>query len=607
MELRTRVMEQNKLGAIHKEGKNMRYITKIYSTAIMMMAAVIIACSGGSETIEDVKPVTPDTPKTLNKYTFTVNASKSAGKSNTRALSLDGNTLNSSWATSEHIYVKKGSTWATGALQPQSNEANAQLSGTLSDITINAGDDLTLQFPRQDIDYTGQIGTIEDIAAKYDYATATARVTGVSDGNISANPVSFDNQQAIVKFTLNKYNGEAIDLTSLTISSANNKIVQSIAEPSGTIQYGSITITPTEATNEVFVAIRQSEADDITLTASDGTYTYLFTKENMLFDAGKYYSVTVKMERVVDVSSFDFNAELMNGDILTGTDNDSNHGIYLPWGYPYTEITFMDMNFKGEFWNNFTCETRINIKGHNELNNLSSLGDLSGSSCSLILKGDGTLQLSGGLNVHHSVLTIENGTIDVKGSGINIFCGEVDIKGGIVTTIPSFDNTCGIGIGYMGSIEISGGSVTATGTSSHAGIGTVQHVNGSFIYDPESETGTDPQHIYATINISGGTVNASGGSNAAGIGSSAGGEGVNNNIYLSINISGGEVVATGGINACGIGYGYQSSCDDISITGESTRVTSTKGEGSEYNIDAFSVKIGNISGSIKDSPYIYPE
>ena len=100
-------MEQNKLGAIHKEGKNMRYITKIYSTAIMMMAAVIIACSGGSETIEDVKPVTPDTPKTLNKYTFTVNASKSAGKSNTRALSLDGNTLNSSWATSEHIYVKK--------------------------------------------------------------------------------------------------------------------------------------------------------------------------------------------------------------------------------------------------------------------------------------------------------------------------------------------------------------------------------------------------------------------------------------------------------------------------------------------------------------------
>lgn len=294
MELQKRVMEQYKIGIMNKESKKMEYITKIHSIAILMMAAVIIACSGGSDTIEDVKPVTPDTPKTLNKYTFTVYASKSAGKSNTRALSLDGNTLSSSWGTSEHIYVKKGSTWATGSLQPQSNETTAQLSGTLSDITINAGDDLTLQFPRQNIDYTGQVGTIEDIAAKYDYATATARVTSVNDGNISANPVTFDNQQAIVKFVLQNSEGMPISASSLTISDEGTNLVQSITAD-GTVTKGDITIIPASPTSEIFAALSDLSNSKVTLTAIVGSDTYTYEKTGVTFENSQYYVITVKM------------------------------------------------------------------------------------------------------------------------------------------------------------------------------------------------------------------------------------------------------------------------------------------------------------------------
>ena len=251
----------------------------ILSMAVLLMAsaAVFTACSS-DDNITGEQPANP-----TGKYTMTINASK-GGDATTRALSLEGKTLNATWATTEHVYVKKGDTWADGSLQPQAAGATATLKGTLSDVTITADDVLTLQFPKSgDISYDGQVGTLEDIAANFDYATATVTVADVSaTGNIvpTTATTTFENHQAIVKFTLtDKATSSAINTTKLVISV-------------GATDY---TINPTSATNVIYAAIPGFTGQTVKLTTTVGDYTYIYEKANVSFTNGQYYEIGVKM------------------------------------------------------------------------------------------------------------------------------------------------------------------------------------------------------------------------------------------------------------------------------------------------------------------------
>ena len=109
--------------------------------ALLIASATFAACSSDDNAIDEQ-------PAGQQVYTMTVNAQKGGDARTTRALALDGKTLNATWATTEYIYVKKDETWATGSLQPEADGTTATLKGSLSGITIAAGDELTLQFPR---------------------------------------------------------------------------------------------------------------------------------------------------------------------------------------------------------------------------------------------------------------------------------------------------------------------------------------------------------------------------------------------------------------------------------------------------------------------------
>ncbi len=255
----------------------------ILSMAALLMAsaAVFTACSS-DDNITGEQPANP-----TGKYTMTVQASK-GDDATTRALTLDETTsphkLNATWATTENVYVKKGDTWATGSLQPETDGATATLKGTLSGIEINASDVLTLQFPKSgDISYSGQVGTLADIAANFDYTTATVTVADVSaTGNIIPEEATttFENQQAIVKFTLtDKAAGSAINTTKLVISV-------------GATDY---TINPTSATNVIYAAIPGFTGQTVKLTTTVGDNTYIYEKANVSFTNGQYYEIGVKM------------------------------------------------------------------------------------------------------------------------------------------------------------------------------------------------------------------------------------------------------------------------------------------------------------------------
>ena len=110
-----------------------------------------------------------------------------------------------------------------------------------------------------------------------------------------------------------------------------------------------------------------------------------------------------------------------------------------------------------------------------------------------------------------------------------------------------------------------------------------------------------------TLTITGtGALLASGGENCAGIGSSGDG------ICVDIIICGGTITANGGAYAAGIGTGKSGSSGDITITEGVTKVTATKGFGSDESIGSGSsgacsrVTICGVEGAIAASPYTYP-
>ena len=108
------------------------------------------------------------------------------------------------------------------------------------------------------------------------------------------------------------------------------------------------------------------------------------------------------------------------------------------------------------------------------------------------------------------------------------------------------------------------------------------------------------------MTINGGTVTASGGSVSAGIGTG------NVGTCGDIIITGGTVTANGNIIAAGIGGGPNSHCGNITITSGVTSVTATKGNNApccigcgSYSSTIGTVTVGGVIGEITTSPYTY--
>ena len=245
-------------------------------------------------------------------WTLTVKATKGGNESTTRVLTEGTNsgksTITAKWKTEEevHVYSNDNNDYYLGALRPDVDAATANLSGGLrSDFTESyysglTNCDLALQFPQAGlIDYRGQIGTLENISSNYDWATATVHIDGIDLPNRIIKPtndvtVSFENQQAIVKFTLKDGEGN-LDASSLEIAASG--LVSSVDEKGNDIK-GNVTITPKESTNVIWAALRGINGT-VTLTATTVdkvTYTYT-TKEPKTFENGKYYDITVKMTK----------------------------------------------------------------------------------------------------------------------------------------------------------------------------------------------------------------------------------------------------------------------------------------------------------------------
>ncbi len=238
-------------------------------------------------------------------YTLSVNASKLA----TKALEEAGKNINATWGASDVVKVcKNGSATAIGTLTPlTTGSADASLTGTVTLTGVSVGDKLDLIFPRETWSYEGQTGTLAGIAENFDYATATVTVSAINGENLKTSDAEFVNQQAIVKFTIFDSSDNSLrDVKSLTISAASGKLVKSyaVSDDSYTPVYGDIVVTPSSATSEFYVALRNNSAaaDTYTLTANYDNFTnYTYVKSGVTFAKGQYRAINVKMTKEAEI------------------------------------------------------------------------------------------------------------------------------------------------------------------------------------------------------------------------------------------------------------------------------------------------------------------
>ena len=297
------------MGIKQKEDKTMKkYLNSILSMAALLMASatVFTACSNDDDIIGEQPAASSQ-----QTYTMTIEDTKGGDAAATRALALDGNTLNATWQTTDEVAVYNYTQQAAlgGHLSPQSAGASATLTGSLTG-SVAKDDVVYLRWPSVDADYTGQDGTLETIAQRYDYTTGIAQVTSVDgtaivaeDSSPSGGPVTFTNSQAIVKFTLiDKATNSPINATQFTIDAKFNgesRLIQSLTYPDA-YTLGPITINRTTPTdNVVYAALPFSSQASFTfsLTATDGTHNYTYEKADVSMLNGRYYEITVKMTR----------------------------------------------------------------------------------------------------------------------------------------------------------------------------------------------------------------------------------------------------------------------------------------------------------------------
>lgn len=416
---------------------------KVY--AFLMMAVALVACTRE----EQPRTETPDQPQSPVTYSLSIQASKGQ---DTRALVLNGNTLYATWGGSEQVlvYANGNPDQVIATLTPdpngQTGSASCMLVGDFSQLP-EAGNVLTLKLNSNN--YSDQRGTLAYIADNCDYAVATLHVTGVDNGQIlsSEGGAEFESQQAIVKFSLKNDAGTAINPTSLTVQVGGTPVatVNQIDANSGGV---------------LFVAI-PAISGTIDLAATVGSDTYKYSKENVTFTAGKYYSITVKMNqasaRVIDLddpANYDADGVFLakDGDVLSGTfPSDNKKHVLIADGASVTLSGATIVNSSTHFPGiGLKGNATIILDGNNTVgaNSIQAGIEVGGPGTTLTIKGEGTLEVTG------DFMGAGIGSRGSSSSADVISCGDIVILGG--TIIANSNRAAGIGCGsavYGGTVS----------------------------------------------------------------------------------------------------------------------------------------------------------
>ena len=570
------------------------------AVALMTAGVLTTSCSNDDAAIES-----PTEQTAKGNMLFTATIAPKDGT--TRSVNADGVTT---WVENEQItvyYQKTDDSYGTAIANVDAvNEGKATISAALSD--AKDGGTVKFVYPASLVNATGddiddtklaaQHGTIADISANFDAATASAilKTNGTICGTTET--IAFTNRVLIGKFTP-KLNGTAIDeITTLTVTA-------------GTQTYTITPESPATAFGDqgIYVAMLPVSDKKVSLSAVTSAQTYIYGGKNVSLSVGKMYN-NLAVEcypQTVNLATIDADYTALDGQILTGT----LEGSTKPYKISIADGATVTLD-------------GVTINGVNNGDNYPWAGINCEGDATIILK-DGSTNVVKGFRRHWPGIYIaENKTLTIQGNtgtlaaspfngggssgsfGAGIggggysgpSCGNIVIEGGIITATGG-QYAAGIGSGYhkdCGSITISGGTVTAYGNAGAAGIGSgnglsscgnitisgTANVTSSCASDDGINSGKGgagigsgygPDSYCGDITIMGGIVTATGGYDAAGIGS--GTKSIDKNYCGNISITGGTITAEGKGFGAGIGSGYNSVCGTITIGSGITRVSAT--------------------------------
>lgn len=274
-----------------------------------LVAVAFTSCSSDDDSLTSGQGATP--APTAKIYTMTVEAQKIGD--GTRALSLDGTTLNSTWTAGDkvEVWTSDGTTKKYGELEAESTGASSKLSGTLTELPSN-GESLLLKY--QSDAYDSQKGTIKSISDNCDYSTATVTAT-VDGSSVTTTKAEFANQQAVIKFTLKNAAGSALPSNPTAFRMTDGTSMVTLTDiPAATYT--------TNGDGVLYVAFPGlNTSATITLSATVGDDVYSFEKTGITFTKGQYYGATVKMKPTAFSVSADKQVKFAPGNLryVSGT------------------------------------------------------------------------------------------------------------------------------------------------------------------------------------------------------------------------------------------------------------------------------------------------
>ena len=303
--------------------------------ALLVAGTAFIACSSDNNIIDEPQTVDP----TNAKYTMTVQVTKGEDVQ-TRALKQgtnDGkNSIDAYWKADEKVIVVQSGE-VIGTLKAAASETGSTtLTGMLDRAPGSA--DLYFYLHSTTRDYTGQVGTLEDISDNHDFMVQNVyrSIFTIDEENriVSAMyPINFTNNlQSIVRFTLiDNATNLPINATSLTIHDGKNGLLQSVDCLTNNSSRGDVTINLAPANNVIYASLAFILGSaDITLTASDGTNTYTCKQKSNVksfVNGGGYYEITVKMLMSIDCGGTLGSFSDSNGDAWEGSSSGDSGSI----------------------------------------------------------------------------------------------------------------------------------------------------------------------------------------------------------------------------------------------------------------------------------------
>ena len=292
---------------------------------IAALLGILSLASCHTEEVPDIAPVE------TGHLTLTVRATKGV---DTKALNLNGNTLNAYWKTGETAAVYfNGTRLGDLTATADENPVTATLSGQLSNTDgLAAGSVIYLLFPgREDKawDYSGQDGSAPSetgpLATNYDYAMATLTVKDIVDSEINVTTDAiFANQQSIYRFSFKT--DAQLSVSSFIVSSTGNQLTRTRIWDNNAWSSvpGPISVTAGSATaNPLFVALRNELAGTPTeaqISAREVLDTYSFSvigsdhklylgqqpvKANVLNTQGRFLNANVQVTIAEIPESYD--------------------------------------------------------------------------------------------------------------------------------------------------------------------------------------------------------------------------------------------------------------------------------------------------------------